>query len=519
VIDRRSLTGVDLGGGDVLANLRVIYDQPGSRWQQDVLATRGERLALVLWRWLQSKSEAVLAEVEYLAVVEVDAAGRQTLSSTFDLDDLDAAYAELDARFYAGEAAPHERAASPLRRLTQAIAARDWEQLASVFAPDFAVEDHRPVGTLTALSSDEWVASVRALAEMRPDVALRLDHVLDLRAHVVLSVTTWVGGDADGAFEIPIVVVTEYGAAGIRRWHGYGLDQLDEARAKFAALAASAAPDPLRIPPNAATRAANRWHEAARAGDRAAIEALFAPTLEFEDRRRGLRTSGGREIALANERSIATLKPDWSRTVLGTAGDRLALWRSLVAGTSEGATFAVEFLQMLEVDGDGRVIANVVFDLDDRRAAWRELLDRHARSESGRALPAELHELRRALLDRDLDGMRAALPSDFAVHDHRRNRLWSIEGRDAWVAWMATLFEQSPDAIIAPLHHLAIEAHGNLALGFTAGTLAEGGAFEQVYVSLYHFRGGRLAGLEMFEPEDLERARARFEELRPAPAG
>jgi hypothetical protein len=42
------------------------------------------------------------------------------------------------------------------------------------------------------------------------------------------------------------------------------------------------------------------------------------------------------------------------------------------------------------------------------------------------------------------------------------------------------------------------------------GTLREGGAFESVYLRLTSFRGG----MEMFEPEDLDAAQARFEELR-----
>jgi hypothetical protein len=50
-------------------------------------------------------------------------------------------------------------------------------------------------------------------------------------------------------------------------------------------------------------------------------------------------------------------------------------------------------------------------------------------------------------------------------------------------------------------------------MGHTFGTLAGGGAFESVYVSLWLYRGGRPAALERFEPEDLDRARARFEEL------
>jgi ketosteroid isomerase-like protein len=791
IIDRRSLTGVDLEGDDVLAALRIIYDQPGSRWQQDVLATRGERLALVHWRWLESKNEAVLAEVEYLAVVEVDAAGRQTLSSTFDLDDLDAACAELEARYDAGEAAPYARTRAPLERLNRAVATRNWEELASAFTPDFAIEDHRPLGTLSGLSRDQWVASVRSLAELRPDAALRLDHVLALDDRRALTVGTWVGNEADGAFEITVVVLAEMCPAGIRRWHTYDLDRLHEARARYDALAVSTPRDPLAAlaKPNAATAAVDRFFAAFEARDWDAVRSLAAEGATFEDRRGHALESGDIDWVVANLKLevFDSGLGHFQRSLVAKAGDRVCLHRTLWSGGPTGGPFEIEYLALTEVDESGRFLASVMFDVGDRRAAIREgqrrwlardptaaatvrpavelinafsdhdrarmravladdvvvvdhrstgqgrvdgadayldtvsvlwglvtdlqsegrfalvleshgvvaalynhgtlaeggaferyeiglatvergrithfelfevealdaalarlaelrpdplrippnaatralerleasfeardwpelralaapdfrfddrgrralvggdvetwirnmqvvrdwpglrqerkllatagerlaldhmlnvtdsgegellrlvevaadgrlrglvrfdpdelraafleLAERHARSEEGRALPEPFHELRLALLDWDLERARAAFPPDFAVDDHRRNRLWQIEGRDAWVAWLATLLEQSPDAIMAARCYLAVEPHGCLLLGYSGGTLAEGGAFEQEFLSLWRFRGGRLAGLEMFEPEDLERARARFEELCPA---
>jgi hypothetical protein len=45
------------------------------------------------------------------------------------------------------------------------------------------------------------------------------------------------------------------------------------------------------------------------------------------------------------------------------------------------------------------------------------------------------------------------------------------------------------------------------------GTLAAGGDFELAFVNLVRFEADRVVGAEAFEPEDLDRARARFEEL------
>ena len=73
---------------------------------------------------------------------------------------------------------------------------------------------------------------------------------------------------------------------------------------------------------------------------------------------------------------------------------------------------------------------------------------------------------------------------------------------------MRTLFEESPDAIVEPLYYVAIEPHGVLAVAHNFGTLADGGAFEIVFVVL-----ATRSRVEFFDPEDLDRARARFEEL------
>jgi hypothetical protein len=119
-------------------------------------------------------------------------------------------------------------------RHVRAAAARDWEQLASVFAPDLLIEDHRPLGVFTVRSRDEYVASVRSLLELRPEARLRVDHVLALDDRRSLTVVHWEGVET---FEIPAAVVTEYGLDGVRRREDvYSLEQLDEAWARFAEL-------------------------------------------------------------------------------------------------------------------------------------------------------------------------------------------------------------------------------------------------------------------------------------------
>ncbi len=139
------------------------------------------------------------------------------------------------------------------------------------------------------------------------------------------------------------------------------------------------------------------------------------------------------------------------------------------------------------------------------------MVERTARSD---AMPFTWKEswlrFTRALREHELAGLRAELPDDFVFHDHRRAGAGRVVGADAYVAWIAALFERSRDAIIEPLYYIAVESHGTLAVAHNFGTLVDGGAFESVFVQLVCFGESFSGGL--FELADLELAR--FEALR-----
>ena len=174
-------------------------------------------------------------------------------------------------------------------------------------------------------------------------------------------------------------------------------------------------------------------------------------------------------------------------------------------------------MEVDEVDHEGRFIAAIAFDPEDRRAASVEMFERWARSDAGRSQPASVIELRRAIRERDLVRVRATLPEDFVFHDRRRLGAGRVARPDEYVVWLAALFEQSPDAIMEPIYELAAAHHGALSVARTFGTLAQGGEFESVFLALWTFRNGRPASLELFDLEDFNAAHARFEELRPDP--
>src|SRR5262249_54049337 len=155
----------------------------------------------------------------------------------------------------------------------------------------------------------------------------------------------------------------------------------------------------------------------------------------YDDRRRGLRSAGDREMYLASIQHIFSGRARAARTVVATSGHRLALEHVLWTGPENAATFEIQTLSLWEVDAEGRVTATTIFDPDDRPAAAREMLERTARSDVSRRVPAAFWEFARALSDRDLARCRTVLPDDFVFHDHRRSGIGRRERADDYLPW------------------------------------------------------------------------------------
>ena len=481
----------------------------GVVYQRGFARIAGERLALERVSCTTASGEG-LFESEHLWLTEVDDGGRITSAAAFDVDDWRAAEREGMARMIAGD--PVAAASlGPVLEFIEAFNERDPARHRAVLADDVVFEDHRRTGAGRIEGASSFVENTPILWGLAPDIQFDAVHMLACDRHGFVGAGRNFGtlADGGGAFEVLTINVFSVERGRITRYEVFEPEDVDAALARFAELR----PDPLRIPPNSATRAVDRHQRALETHDWGALDALCAPTLEYDDRRRGVLTTGDRDMFIASSRLIGAAGTRTERTLLATAGDRLALEHFGWRGSDDGVVFEMDNLSLTEVDAEGRIVAVIGFDPDDRRAASAELVDRYARSETSRGAPAALFELRRAMIAHDLERCRAALPDDFAYHDHRRTGPGRIEGA-AFIAWVGSLFEQSPDAIFESMYEVATGPHAVLHVDHVVGTLAEGGAFEQVFVMLAWFRGDRLAGAEVFELEDLDRARARFEALR-----
>jgi hypothetical protein len=181
-----------------------------------------------------------------------------------------------------------------------------------------------------------------------------------------------------------------------------------------------------------------------------------------------------------------------------------------------GATSEIEILSVDEVGPDGRFVFGAAFAPGDRAAAFTELRERHLRG-TRPAAHRQFLEFRDTRHN-DLVRFRAAIPDDYFFRDHRRTGLGCLEDADSYVASVAALNELSPDALVGqPLYYLADEPHASLSIAHTFGTLADGGQFESVYTMIMAYGRDGLVGVELFELDDLDAAKARFEALRPTP--
>ena len=78
-------------------------------------------------------------DIDALDIIEIDADNRIVATVTFDPDDIDAAFEELDARYLAGEAAAHAHTWSVIAQALRRVNRREFPAT----TPDWVNIDHR----------------------------------------------------------------------------------------------------------------------------------------------------------------------------------------------------------------------------------------------------------------------------------------------------------------------------------------------------------------------------------------
>ncbi len=141
--DRRRVVGAGLlhGRDPDIASMRAVADVGTTNLSSTVIATRGERLVLSRLRFSGRDQRPEAFYTEALGIAEINADNRITARVAFDLDDIDTAFEELDARYLAGEAAAHAHTWSLIARTSAAFN----RHVMPPTTPDWVNIDHRRV--------------------------------------------------------------------------------------------------------------------------------------------------------------------------------------------------------------------------------------------------------------------------------------------------------------------------------------------------------------------------------------
>ena len=168
--DRRRVVnaGIQRGRDAEIANLRATADIGVTVLTITPIAIRGDRLALCRTRGATS------GPTRSSRSCSASSRSTPTIGSRarvmFDLDDIDAAFEELDARYLAGEAAAHAHTWS---LIMQAYAAFNRRELPAT-TPDWVNIDHRRG---TGFAPGDAIPYVRASWDVAPDINIYIEAV------------------------------------------------------------------------------------------------------------------------------------------------------------------------------------------------------------------------------------------------------------------------------------------------------------------------------------------------------
>lgn len=499
--DRRRVVnaGVRRGRDAELANWRATSEV----WSTHVASTvaiRGERLALFRNAFTNHDKASTAYSAAAFAVVEINDNNRVAGYVVFEADELDAAIAELDARYLAGEASTHSRIWA---LVTEAFVALNQRKIPATTS-DWVNIDHRrlaPIGTgdLAAYLSVAWELSPQSYLYVA--AVHRLSNLGAVITHVAAG-TSPEGFDA----EWQVIDVMTFEGDRINRCELFDESDLDAALARFDELHGQ-----TRRLENAASRAEHRLFDRSSTHDWAAIAEILAPDSFVDDRRRVVNVGfwDGRDAVMANMRALAEGLAQVSLTVIATRGKRLSLARvRSINPDSRREGFAVELLGIAEIDTDGRIAAHVFFDADDIDAAFEELDARYLAGEAA-AYAHTWSVTSRANAKFNRHELPATTPDPVYI-DHRS--LVSIEGVDLATS-VGALWDLTSDtsAYIEAVHQLT--EYGTVTTQVLKLTSQEGFDAELRLTYVIVVEGNLLSRVEVFEESDLEVALALFDQL------
>lgn len=500
VDDRRRVISTDVrqGRNATLASMRAGAGLGARTIGSVVLATRGERLALLRTRYSGSSSSSEGYHTEDLSLVEIGSDDRICAGVTFDVDDFDSAMAELESRYVAGEAAPYARTWTVIAK---GYAGLNHNELAPT-TPDWVNVDRRRLAPITA---GRLGAYIRTSQVDTPDVDIYVEAVHAISELGAVVTRTVSGTSRDGFYaewrEIDLLTIE---GELLNRCEIFDEADLDVALAEFDQLS-----HPRPRLQNAASRAAERFRTFFVRRDWDALKVLLIDESLVEDRRQVVSSPllRGRDDEIANLQAMADIGVTTvSSAVIAVRGERLALSRTQFSGADD---FHADVLDVVEIDNEGRLVGYVCLDPDDFDAAFEELEARYMAEEA--AIHARTWSVIAGIFASLARHEVPASTPDWVNIDHRRGTpLANADLR----AIVETIWDITPDlqSHIEKVHRLG--DHGALCTQVSRGTTPDGFPAEWRMLNLTTVNGSLASGCELFDETDLDVAIARFEELR-----
>ena len=502
--DRRWMTGAGLreGRDAVRAEFPALAEIGVKRITSDPVATRGRRLLLSRSRASGRDQRPDAFRTDVLNIVEIDTEEKITALITFDSDDFEAAIAELDARYLAGEAADHAHTWSVI---TSGHAVLNRRELPPT-TTDLVSIDHRRG---SAFAPGEGIAYLRAGFDLGQDIRTYVEvvHRLSELGAVCTHVGHGVSREGFDAEWRGIDLLTVDGSS-VNRCEVFDEADLDAALAAFDQLS----PPAPRLE-NTVSQLADRVMARFTAREWNAAAEMVAVDFSSDDRRRtvnaGIRL--GRDAAMKDAHANADVgAKEVTSTVVATRGERLVLRRARYSSSAQRPeAFYVDALSIYEINGDGRLTATVTFDIDDIDAAFEELDARYLAGAAARyahtwsAITSGCGAFKR----NELPPM---TPSCVTI-DHRRASAFAPGDFSAYLLAGWDL-EQDMSFYIETVHRLS--DLGGVITGVGKSTSQGGFDAEWRTIDVLTFEGDMLSRCELFDEADLDAALARFEELR-----
>jgi hypothetical protein len=412
---------------------------------------------------------------------------------------MDAAFAELDFRYLAGEATAHAHTWSVI---LQAYAALNRRALPAT-TPDWKSIDHRRFDTIEA---NALTTNIRAFWDITSEARIDVETVHGLTTlGAILSHATYATSREGLEIESGEIIILMVEGDLLSRCEIFDDADLDAAIARFEELHRQ----PRRLE-NEASRGAQRMEAHLAARDWEASAELFADDYYCDDRRRVVNAGvrHGRAAAIEDMRVavdvglFTNVKP----TVIATRGERLLLQRVCASGRETDA-FQIDFLQVVEF-ADGRIAALVMFDGDDMCAAFEELDARYLAGEAA-AYAGTWSVIAGAYAGFNQHQIPATAPDSVAIEHRPVVRTEAVD----LAASIRAVWDLTPNASIYIEAVYRLDERGAVATTVLKGTSLEGLDAEWRMINLFRVEGDVYSHVEVFDEADLDAALARFTEL------